>query len=377
MTIIIDTASKIGVDSKEIQKFYELYWPRKTVLSIDDFYQWQFIQPPTANGSNFSVVAIDTAKQALVGVMGVTPRTFYLNQLALPAVELTTWILQPRYRGKQIAINIINYLEKYYDVIIGLGVSDLTLSITYRKCARFLSGIPRFIKVFNWKSVRKFSNVAPMAIIMARSWDKMNHFERYCLVSINDSDIEAINYENQKNFNFFDRNAAHIRWRYDKHPVFSYKYFMVSTLQSTQKVFICLREEATVPGFRMLHIIDCIGSESALPAAISFIEEYARDNYFDAVDFFCTSATINKYFLARGWFSTLDDKLLEMPHLFHPVELRNPATTSIVYWTRHHYMNDLCDLSRLYISKQDVDFDRPTNLNLNIKNNSSSQTIFY
>ncbi len=120
-----------------------------------------------------------------------------------------------------------------------------------------------------------------------------------------------------------------------------------------------MRAETAVPGIKMLHVMDCVGKGEAMQAAACFIEQYAKDHGFDAVDFYCTAAYSAQFFLARGWFSTMDDDCLNMPHLFHPVELRIPATTSLVYWAKHDAIK-MCDLSKLYITKQDADLDRPT-----------------
>ena len=55
----------------------------------------------------------------------------------------------------------------------------------------------------------------------------------------------------------------------------------------------------------------------------------------------------------------IDDICFQFPHLFHPIEMRNPPTTSLIYWSKNQF-TEMADLSKLYISKQDADLDRPT-----------------
>jgi hypothetical protein len=55
----------------------------------------------------------------------------------------------------------------------------------------------------------------------------------------------------------------------------------------------------------------------------------------------------------------LDDRDVQVTNLFHPPELRDPATTSLVLWSRDG-LPDLLDLGRLYLTKGDLDLDRPT-----------------
>ena len=92
---------------------------------------------------------------------------------------------------------------------------------------------------------------------------------------------------------------------------------------------------------------------------IQFIENYAQKNGFWAVDMFSTYAPLNKYFNKRKWFSTVDSFFISVPYLYHPLEVRNPATTSLIYWSKN---NDLSffDVHSLYLTKQDSDLDRPT-----------------
>jgi hypothetical protein len=48
-----------------------------------------------------------------------------------------------------------------------------------------------------------------------------------------------------------------------------------------------------------------------------------------------------------------------LPHLFSPVEIRRPQSTSLIYWSKNN-MNKICNVNRLYFSKGDIDLDRPT-----------------
>jgi hypothetical protein len=93
-------------------------------------------------------------------------------------------------------------------------------------------------------------------------------------------------------------------------------------------------------------------------AALAFIDELCAREDVHAADFFCGSARINRHFVAAGWFSALDDVWLKIPNLFHPLELREPSSTPLMYWSRED-VSELADLLKLYITKKDIDFDRP------------------
>ncbi len=114
-----------------------------------------------------------------------------------------------------------------------------------------------------------------------------------------------------------------------------------------------------VEGMKIVHVMDCFGDDADMPAVLTFIDDYCREAGAHVVDFYCTSSRVNRYFRAHGWFSIQDDKCFRFIHLFHPPELREPPTTSLVYWARED-MSSLMDTNRLCVTKQDLDLDRPT-----------------
>jgi len=372
MTVSVYPACETSIQPETVQHFYKSFWPRKTALLVDRFYRWQFIHSPAAKNLDHCCLALDNKTRELVGVMGITPRPFNLAGETLPGAELTTWIVHPQHQHKGVGVCILNYLQSRYAVLIGMGITSMALPLYCRMGFRYLKGIPRYIKVCNWDAVKKFSEVQPLAIKIDRFWEKTATHEKYRAILISENAIEYLQNINGKSFNFFHRDAAHINWRYINHPFFHYQNFFISKENGApnELVHLCFREETSVSGARILHVMECIGDTSCIPSAICFLEDYGRKHHFDAVDFYCTSSVIASYFIARGWFSTLDDESLKMPHLFHPIELRNPATTSLIYWTKYN-MHQLCDFSKLYITKQDADLDRPTFDFLNTRNCTS------
>ena len=110
---------------------------------------------------------------------------------------------------------------------------------------------------------------------------------------------------------------------------------------------------------KIMHIVDFFGDRSDFLGGLSFINDYCLQNNIAVTDFYCTSTKISKYFLHSGWFSALDDTFFKFIHLFHPPELRDPPTTSLIYWSKDN-MLDLLNISNLYVTKQDIDLDRPT-----------------
>lgn len=360
MTLIVGSATKLNVESARIREFYSKHWARRIALVDSRFYDWQFRSTPQDAGIDNCTVALDPIKGEIAGVMGATARPFILGGRELRGAELTTWVVSEDYRGAGAGAKILGYLTDEYDALIGMGITAMALPIYLRSGFRFLSAIPRFVRVYNFDAIASMSQCTPLAAKLWRAW-----LERGVPVSYDVEELSAANLDSlfervSGSFNLFTRDFEHIRWRYASHPVFRYETFLVR-VKGRGDAFVALRIETAVPGVKIVHITDCIGDESAMPGAFAFIDHYCRSHGVDVADFYCTSGRINRWPLSYGWFSTLDDQFFQFPHLFQPVELRNPATTSLVYWTKKTECRDeMCDLSKLYLTKQDADFDRPT-----------------
>lgn len=349
MAITIGSASDLGISCERICNFYNEHWPRQVALGDKTFYQWQFIDTPVNPGLDDCCVALLDGE--VIGMMGITARDFYFADKKCNGAELTTWIVAEQHRGKGIGPGIVNYLKKSFDIIIGMGVSTDALSIYLRSGFRYINAIPRYVHVINWNNITDFIEASPLAQKYANSQVSFPYF------SISEASEEAINRiwkEFSSRHNSFSRRFDDLKWRYDNNPYFSYHYFIVNNNSC-----VSVRIDRGIDGFCMAHCVDIFGEAESYPAAISAAVHYAREQGADAIDFFCTNAKLNAHLKAMGLFSTLDHDFFKFPHLFHPVEIRTPATTSLILWAKEG-IADLLDTTTLHITKQDADFDRPT-----------------
>ncbi len=357
MELNIGTVSTIGLNSALVSSFYEKHWERKIALTNSQFYDWQFKSTPSALEIDNCVIAYDANIKKIIGVMGLNSRPFSLNNKWKSGAELTTWIVASEYQGLGVGPKILEYIQNSYDVLIGMGISSQALPVYMRKGFRYLRAIPRFIKIFDIDALNSVSIQTPLAKKLLKKWRQPETSSFVVREGVQD-DYESLFNRTKKELNLFTRDTKHIDWRYKNHPFFTYKTFTISTPDNKNIAFVCIREETSVENLRILHVLDYFGDYKAMPLALAFIEQYCDDKNFHAADFFCTAATINKFLLSYGWFSGLDDECFQLPHLYHPIEIRTPATTSLVYWTKENFV-DFCDFSNLYITKQDADFDRP------------------
>lgn len=359
MKIGIGFVHELGVNSQLVQHFYAKNWKRKIAISEKFFYDWQFINNPNSNKKDHCVIAFDYDKNEVLGVMGLSKRNFLINGESLNGAELTTWVVNDHALGLGLGGKILKFIQSKFEVLIGMGISENALPIYMKSGFRYMKHIPRFVKVLNFERIKDYAIFTNLAIsLVAKS--KKNKYTPYCVNNVT-SDIYSKFYSNQKNkLNLFSRDNQYRLWRYDDHPTFNYKQFIVknSAEEDSPAVFVAFREELSIKNLKILHVTDLFGDSNSLPSAISFLENYSAINNFDAIDFYCTSSNIYRFLLVNGWFSIVDDTCFQFPHLFHPIEMRNPPTTSLIYWSKNK-LTELADISRLYITKQDVDLDRP------------------
>ena len=225
---------------------------------------------------------------------------------------------------------------------------------------RYMKNVPRFVKVLNFSKIKEYSTFNNLAIKLIKKWSSQS-LTKYVVSDVNKEEYNQLFHSTANDLNLFSRDNNYRKWRYKKHPFFKYKEYIISDLEviSKSSSYVALREELSLGEFKILHVMDLFGDEKSLPCALSFIETYAIDNGFDLIDFYCTASSIYRFMLCSGWFSTNDDLCFQFPHLFHPIEMRSPPTTSLIYWSKDNFTS-MTDLSKLYISKQDADLDRPT-----------------
>ena len=143
-------------------------------------------------------------------------------------------------------------------------------------------------------------------------------------------------------------------WRYDEHPYFNYDYFIVN-----DSCFVSMRIDSDISGFVMAHCVDVFGDIAQYKSAISAAISFAKESGAHAIDFYATNTALCASLSEMGLFSTIDHDFFKFPHLFHPIEMRTPSTTSLILWAKDN-IGHILDLGALHITKQDADFDRPT-----------------
>lgn len=352
----VGCSSELGINKTEVQEFYKNNWKRKIALSDDKFYIWQFIENPTERGKDECVVAQDDSTGEVVGVMGLNSRPFSFRGTQLRGAELTTWIVSEKNRGLA-GPGILNFIVRKYEFLLGMGVTRGALPIYLRSNFRYLRAIPRFLRVRHFDAIAEYCSYEPLAVNVYRQRLKLSSRVGYDACAASDSDIDLVYDKFRRDFTMFSRDAEQLRWRYRNHPYFRYDVYCVS-VRGVKSSIVVTRQTELPNGAKVLHLLDIMTDEDSVLPVLEFIDDLCAKRDVAIADFFCTSAKLNKFFIASNWFSVIDEDFFQFPHLFNPIELRSPATTSLVLWSKSNHP-DCFDYSNLYITKQDADLDRP------------------
>ena len=205
------------------------------------------------------------------------------------------------------------------------------------------------------RSLLKYAEIDRLSKHLIKKWSESKSYT-YKANTVAPATLSLFEGEMISNYNHFIRDFSSLSWRYEDHLVFHYDSFIVRG--QGRGVGIVVRID-NIESMRIMHIVDFFGDSKDFAAGLSFIDDFSHDKKISVADFYCPSTKITRCYLSAGWFSILDDYFFQFIHLFHPPELRKPPTTSFMCWSKKD-MEYLLDISKLYITKEDLDLDRPT-----------------
>ncbi len=348
MTIQIGSADELSVSIEQVAEFYDTHWPRKIALAGPEFAHWQFCSAPGQEGGHVNCVALSDSK--LLGIMGLNERNFTLRGDVLTAAELTTWIVQPDAKGKGLGPRMLDDLQSRYSVLLGSGISDEALNVYLRKGFNFWRYIPRFFRPFNVAPLESFAEIGPLGRKLARLREPSGS-GKASATPVAAAEVQS--FEMPESANGYLRNREHFAWRFDSHPVYGYEAFNIGADAS-----VILRVDA-IKGLNFAHVMEVLGPESSYGRVLSFLDDFGIERGLDVMDFTCTNSRLGGHLIAHGWFSSVDEPSFAFINLFYPPELRDPQTTSLIYWAKDRQA-ELADLGSLLVTKSDLDLDRPT-----------------
>ncbi|ACK84788.1 hypothetical protein [Methylorubrum extorquens] len=348
-------AHAFGLSPEDVTGFYRANWTRPISLELPRFYRWQFIEAPESGALDWNCVAVRGS--TILGVMGLNPRPFILAGRRLRGAELTTWVVGKSARGLGVGRGIIRSIQAAWDVAFGFGISEAALPIYLTQGFRRQRHIPRYFRILDLDAVRPHARITTLGERLAAAKPTQPRLG-IGLRRVPAAELAKLGLGMADTHNLYLRDGTHLSWRYDDHPTYRYEAYEVTGEATGARLGVVVRHDCAV-GMRFTHVLDVLGSDRDVPLLHACLDRIATEAGSAFIDFYCTATDITRHLLADGWFSTNDDEWFQLSHLFYPPEFRDTQTTSMVYWSGTA-MADLADLGRLYLTKEDLDLDRPT-----------------
>nr|WP_153045260.1 hypothetical protein [Sinorhizobium americanum] len=290
--------------------------------------------------------------------MGLHERPFAFEGSVVSGAELTTWIVRQDTQKRGVGPQMLQFLQAKYDFLLGLGITPPAVAVYLRQGFRFFNPIPRYMRVLNWERVEPFAQIDERAKKIDRYWKQERTKVPYQLCDLDPGVVNTIGDAFAHSSNMFIRNYEFLSWRYFDHPSYTYKVAVVRADSMSRGAVVVFRIQEPAPNLCIAHVLDLYGDNRSMQAALSYLDEELMSAGVHFVDFYSTSGMHQGLFLSNDWFALGSDNFFNFPHLFNPIELRTPASTSMVVWARST-RELIFNSSNSYFSKQDSDFDRP------------------
>jgi hypothetical protein len=351
-------ASASEADHAAIQTFIESEWVRRIALSNKIFYDWQMKGHPASQGRDHSILVVDD-QDAIKGYYGVNPRPFIARDgREYRGAELTTIIFSQEVRGSMLVWSMIRQLQTDYDALFGMNTTRLALPVFVRAGFKHIYAIERMIKLYRtapFMDSIKLGESGQLILSMHGRKPRVTPPFR----SVNRDELQEL-MENYRisGINHLARRFVDLEWRYLRHPYWSHDIFVLAPDNPKQRTLVVLRKESH-EHFTVAHCLEVLPLGEEWPDLPGFMDHYAQEYAVDLIDIMTTLPQLAAQFWEANWLTTLNDQECRIPGLFNPLELREPPTGNMTHWSKIPG-EPLLDLTTLYISKADADFDRPT-----------------
>ena len=355
--IKIDFAFNFRIDSDEIRNFYKKNWSNDIILANKNFYKWNFIENPSNSKKDYNCIAVSQSNKIL-GIMGLSRRDFFLEKKKISGAELTTWVLDKNFRGRGLGKNMLVFLKKKFDVLIGSGITDEAKKVYLLNGFSFVKHIPRFFKIYKRDNMDNFIKIKDYAdnLFDHQKITVIESTKSYKLENISNKNSLIADSTLKKKSNLFFKSKKWLIWRYLKHPFFKYSIYCIRT--NNNKAFFVMRFDE-ISKMKVGYLVDIFGNHRIIKLIPRIIDQLAQKKKINVVEFYSTFGMINSIFLKNNWVSVIDDDHIKFMNRLYPPRWVEPATTSLILWSKHR-KESFYNFSKLYINKSDLDLDRPS-----------------
>lgn len=342
---IVDFACNLDLSVDRVTDFIGANWLRPTILSDPDFYRWQFIDPVDGKGRDYCVVAL--LDDEIVGFLGLNKRMFNGGGRMLNGAELTTWIVKEGARGTGVAKAMLDLVKRNFDIAYGANITKDAVRAYIRMGFNFIREVPRLLRIYDFNKVTALGTIDAVIPKVYKVTPAHSQAQQ-SFAAIDIAEIGGAWADR------FDRSRDHLVWRYKNHPVYRYE-----ALRIGEDTTLIYRIE-DVAGVRIMIPTDFLCSEFPTAAVINALDDFARSQDIDLIDFFSTNSALNAALVKVGFIPCLDLRdFVDLAYLYNPLEVKSSKSYSLISYLSDTVSQSGLDIHNLHITKADCDLDRP------------------
>ena len=321
------------------------------ILLSPEFLRWQFLDNP-ANATGAYTLWLVLHRDAVVAQLGYVPFTG-----RTPAGETfagaypINLIVHPDYRASGLGVIVLKKLLSSIDCVLNPGSSDAGAVLCAGLGMRDLGTLHRHLCVLDQERALALAvhHRLPSAAAEAahRSIDNAEHLVPMARLPA----TAAARFMPPASAYGADRSREFLRWRYEDHPAFDYKFILS---RDGDSVLIFHEEREPTTGLLILRIVDLLGREAALSALLGAALQAARARSAVLVDFFCSLTCYDAALCAAGFFNEAEHPDGRIAALFQPLDFRKTGIRVLVSGPAQAQLD-----AEWYVTKGDSDQDRP------------------
>lgn len=369
-------------DVPAVMAFIHDYWANNHILSRSEaLVRWQYDSSLRGDCDCESPPSILLAWSAdrIVGMLGLTYIRWLQGGRTYCGAWTSHWFVAPEFRRSQLSLSLIRRAGQFGAELIGsVGINDLAMSLIKNIGYEPIDEIPRWVGVIDpikTAALIGATNVdlrgdELLAACRARAVAPRADSQRvnaWKIAEWTDADADDWNTlwhaDLSANFAGPVRDAAHIQWRYLRHPTFQYRV-LVARHRSTSNVGgIAVTRMETVKGRteRVLRVLELLtNGRDATDALLHQLVSDAGEAEVAFADFYCTKRIEG---LAEAGFHVerLQGNRFSIPLRLQPLEAGGRPLNAAVRLpsSLRGTLRQRLSQNELYLTKSDGDQDRP------------------
>lgn len=343
------------------------YWRSHCLLLNQDFYDWQFSGSPenVRSGGDQSVVAVDGDGQ-LLSYLGVVPMSTLYRGTQLRSAHLITWLTDPSARGQGIGFKVMDFATKKYDFLFGRSVTPAALSIYQKFGFRYFRNCERWIAILDADAATALA-VDRTELSAKRIRARTVRIDPSVTFEVSDKTplgIGALSTSVLDNGVSFGRSFDFFVWRYQQHPIHSYKFLYIGNPEAPDGIAVLRLEKVAGRSGVVLRIVEFIAGERCGRTLASAVLAYGKECGCAYADVFGMSEKYVAGFISAGGFDILEEELIHLPHLLQPWD-PDVEPPGLLFFGRRDPssstgLSPVDDMTRVYVSKGDGNMDWPS-----------------